>query len=260
MNLLKRAFSRGRLCVTVPACLAALLLIGLPFFFYLRFLILFTVMLLILTALFFALRITNRRRCRILSAAVLVLGLVFLLYFTSVQVRITAHDRGNVQGATAPNCLIVFGCQVKGDEPSAMLEQRLRAALEYLQRVPDSVAVLTGYHGTKDRLSEAECMYRWLTDRGIDPSRLIRDERSANTAENVVNSLALLRERDETIRSVAVVSTGFHLYRIETLCQRENVAVTCVAAEIPGSIFFRANSYIREFCSITFMYVREILT
>ena len=90
--------------------------------------------------------------------------------------------------------VVVLGCEVKGERPSRMLTARMDAAIEYLQEHPGLHCVLSGGKGENEKISEAECMFRYMTARGIAPERLIRENRSVSTRENLRFSLQKLRE------------------------------------------------------------------
>ena len=44
--------------------------------------------------------------------------------------------------------------------------------------------VLTGGQGYGEEITEAACMYAYLTEHGVDPQRLILEEHAGNTSEN----------------------------------------------------------------------------
>lgn len=108
--------------------------------------------------------------------------------------------------------LIVLGCQVRGQTPSLLLSYRIQAAADYLAANPSAVAVLSGGRGDGEDISEAECMLRSLTAKGIDPGRLYLEDRSSSTQENLSFSKALM-EREGLGGPVVVVSNDFHIYR-----------------------------------------------
>lgn len=112
--------------------------------------------------------------------------------------------RGDPGGET----LIVLGTTVNGTEPSPLLKLRLDAAVEYLNTYPDAVCIVTGGKGDAENLSEAECMYNYLTAAGIDPSRITTEDRATSTVENLCNVRTML-DTDE----VDILSSDFHLYR-----------------------------------------------
>ena len=78
-------------------------------------------------------------------------------------------------GADEPEAeyLIVLGAGVNGSVPSLSLRERLEAALAYLERYPQAVAILSGAQGSGEDITEAQCMFDWLTARGIDENRLL---------------------------------------------------------------------------------------
>ena len=76
-----------------------------------------------------------------------------------------------------------------------MLQERLDAALKYLDDHKDTICVLSGGKGSDESISEAECMYRYMTERGIDPTKLIREDKSTTTRENLLFSMELLAGR-----------------------------------------------------------------
>ena len=67
---------------------------------------------------------------------------------------------------------IVLGCSVRGKKPSRILTERLDAAKDYLEENPQAIAVLSGGQGADEDISEAECMYEYLSAHGITPERL----------------------------------------------------------------------------------------
>lgn len=106
--------------------------------------------------------------------------------------------------------IIVLGAQVRGDRVSIALENRLEAALAYLEENPNTMAVLSGGQGPGENISEAQAMYDWLTEKGIGGSRLIPEDVSTDTWENMVNSRAKIGTNRV---SVGIVTNNFHVYR-----------------------------------------------
>ena len=120
--------------------------------------------------------------------------------------------------------LIVLGAQVKGEQPSRALLRRLEAAERYLKENPDTVAVLSGGKGDGEDITEAECMYRYFTGQGIDASRLILEDSSTSTAENLTFSAGKIAEyfgEDGGMsRKTGLLSNNFHVYRARLLAEK----------------------------------------
>ena len=90
--------------------------------------------------------------------------------------------RGEADNSAVPvDAVIVLGAGVNGEEPSAALWSRIRAAEDYLETRPDIPVVLSGGQGPGEAISEAEAMRRalWSED-GAENSRLLLEEKSAN--------------------------------------------------------------------------------
>ena len=117
---------------------------------------------------------------------------------------------GGMDGKGDPNgeILIVLGTTVNGTEPSPMLRQRLDAAVEYLNAHPDTACIVTGGKGDEHNLSEAQCMWNYLTAAGIEESRITQEDRATSTVENLRNVRSML-DTDE----VTILSSDFHLFR-----------------------------------------------
>ena len=108
------------------------------------------------------------------------LGMVLLFILLIVTVETAGMIRSAANRAPENTTAVVLGCSVKGERPSRVLSERLCAAYEYLNRNPKAVCVLSGGQGDGEEISEAECMYRYLTGRGIDGARLLLEDRSGN--------------------------------------------------------------------------------
>ena len=108
------------------------------------------------------------------------------------------------------DCIIVLGAKVNGTEPSGALAQRIDAAAEYLMANPDTVCIASGGQGDDEGISEAECIRRYLINYGIDPERVLLEDKSTNTLTNIENSLKLLPEGAENI---GIVTNDFHIFR-----------------------------------------------
>jgi uncharacterized SAM-binding protein YcdF (DUF218 family) len=106
--------------------------------------------------------------------------------------------------------IIVLGAHVDGTRPTLALLERIRRALEYLEENPRTKAVLSGGKGEGEQVSEAQAMYCYLTEHGIDGERLLLEEHSTNTKENLAFSLNLLGDQPY---SVGVVTNNFHVFR-----------------------------------------------
>ena len=155
--------------------------------------------------------------------------------------------------------VLVAGAGIDGDQPQLMLQYRLEKALAYLRENPESRAILCGGFGSGKQFSEAEVMYRWLSARGIDGGRLIREDASTDTRESFINAAQLLRQEGVAPGSrIVVVSTGFHLYRCRYLAEKNGCTAACLEADLPQIPFLWVAYHLREFGSVVIMYAESL--
>ena len=116
--------------------------------------------------------------------------------------------------------LVVLGAGLRPDGyPSETLRFRLEAALRYMDENPETTCIVSGGQGFGEPLTEADAMAEYLVARGMDESRITKEELSTTTAENVLNSSELI----EPGASVAVVTNDFHLYRALRIAEKNGL-------------------------------------
>ena len=170
--------------------------------------------------------IRTSRAARAFFCVIAALAVVFIIISAVVSVLMikAANDK-----PTDPAAIIVLGCRVHGENPSPMLMQRISAACRYLEEYPEAVAVASGGKGEDELISEAECIKRQLEKRGISSERIIIEDNSTNTRENMAFSKALLEERGIS-GEIAIVSNEYHLRRAKTIAKKQGLDVKCCAA------------------------------
>ncbi len=148
--------------------------------------------------------------------------------------------------------VVVLGAGVNGTTPSLSLRERLDAAYDYLEAHPEAVCVVSGGQGGGEDITEAECMYRDLTARGISPDRVWKEEQATNTRENLALSLALIQERTgEAPDHIGLVSSEYHLYRAEQFARELGITASGIPATTSW-ISLRVNYFLREIAAVWF--------
>lgn len=168
---------------------------------------------------------SGRGRALLLAASV-VPAAVVMCFFAALFSTVSA----SVTTAEGQNTVIVLGCAVYGEKPSSMLNARIEAAYEYLAENPGSIAVLAGGQGSDEDISEAQCMFNILTGLGIDVDRLILEDKSTDTNENISFSKKLI-EQNGLSRSVAIVTSDFHLKRAMMIAKKNGLSAAGISAE-----------------------------
>jgi len=177
------------------------------------------------------------------SAKVTVLAAVavFIMTESFIVSRMFQSYDGNL------DYLIVLGAQVKGETVSRVLAERLDQAVSYLDEHEGTIVIVSGGKGEGELITEAEAMYRYLVDKGIDKERIYKEIWSTNTEENIRNSARLVSDSGA---EVGLVTSDFHLYRSEQLAKKAGLTnVYGIAAQ--SNIGLLPNYLLREFLAVT---------
>ncbi|MDE6922475.1 MAG: YdcF family protein [Oscillospiraceae bacterium] len=167
----------------------------------------------------------QRKKRHWLAALLVLLGLGLVL-FGALEVVIALHSQNRVMEDPPPKVMVIFGCQMRRDGPSILLRDRLDTALAYWEEHPGIKIVVTGGKGDDEHVSEARGMYDYLTAHGVDGGNIYMEDQSRNTWQNVSYTFQLMeREGWSLTDDVLLVSSGFHLARIEMLWDRVRAGI-----------------------------------
>ena len=117
---------------------------------------------------------------------------------------------------SAKHAVVVFGCPVnaKTGAPTPALTRRLEQALTEAKKDPSAVLVVSG-GAAHNRFPESVAMRDWLVQRGVDPARILVEDRSSDTIENAENVAAMLQGGG--VKRVTVVTERYHERRAHLL-------------------------------------------
>jgi len=108
------------------------------------------------------------------------------------------------------DCLIIFGCHLK-----PLLDERLECAIKILKSKKIDTILLTGGIGVNGNFNESEYMKKALLNFGIAENKILVDDKSTTTEENIVNSIQILRDNNLiNNKKIVLVSNQAHLRRI----------------------------------------------
>lgn len=164
-----------------------------------------------------------------MTALVILIGCVVLLACVlSAMMAAAALKKPMQEEAT----VIVLGAKINDRSPSLMLKGRLDAAYDYLKTHPEAMCVVSGGQGIDEICSEAEAMADYLMEKGIAAERLLLENQSTNTYENLQFSMELIREQGLS-ENVVIATQEFHQYRAATLAKwagaSDVAALTCLS-------------------------------
>lgn len=154
-------------------------------------------------------------------------GLCFLMYIALTLREIYVAGKTDF---ASQEVVIVLGCRVRGDEPSTALVKRTNAAYAFLLNNPNAVAILSGGQGKDESLSEAACMQKLLYDRGILKDRLILEDKSTSTEENIRFSTEIMSALGMK-KEAAIATSEYHQKRAAQICKKYGLKTIPVSSK-----------------------------
>lgn len=185
----------------------------------------------------------RRKMKKFLVGCGIILGAITFLAIVETGCIVSANLKKPAENATA----VVLGCRVYGERASLSLVERLEAAYDYLVENPKAACVVSGGQGSGENISEAECMYRWLVEKGIDEKRIYKEDRSTSTEENIAFSKYVIKENGLN-ENIAIVTSEYHSYRAGVLANKNGISY----GTAPGktAIWLFPTFYVRELYGI----------
>ncbi len=189
--------------------------------------------------------------CSLVKRNVLVipvwLKIVFWSIFAVGMIVFVILEGCVISGMTSKpeeNCdyVIVLGAQVRGTRITKSLARRLDAALEYYQNNPDATIIVSGGQGRGEDISEAAAMAGYLTEKGVPADKIILEDKSTNTNENLEFSIELIGNKDAR---VAIVTNNFHIFRAVGIAKAKGLSNVCGVPAASDEILF-INYCVRE--------------
>ena len=190
------------------------------------------------------------------EAATNLLALVYF-YVECMLLGVMAANIYAVRHEPAPDrdFLIVLGCAVRRDgTPTPLLRARLDRALAFREKQmaltgKDPVFVASGGQGADEVISESECIKRYLLSRGISEERILMEDQSASTFENMKFSREKILEADPEGKGKTAFSTnGYHVFRSGILAGQAGLKAEGMGAGTRW--YFWPNAAVREFIGI----------
>lgn len=181
-----------------------------------------------------------------ITGVLFVAGVVLTVVF-SYQMYAHAHHEPD-----KTTTLVVLGGRVYGTSPSLMLRERLEAAYDYLEDHPDVDCVVSGGQGENEDISEAQCMFDYLVDKGIDNHRIYKEDRSTSTRENLLFSKEII-EKNNLPDRITIVTNEFHQYRAYLIAR--NLGLETYAISGKTALWLFPTYYTRELFGLIYQFV-----
>ena len=149
--------------------------------------------------------------------------------------------------------VIIHGCKIgKDGKPLPLLRGRIDRALTFAKRQEEKtgkhlIFIPSGGQGEDECISEGQCIANYLASQGVPPERMLVEERSASTLENMEFSKAII-DRKKRGAKVAFSTTNYHVFRSGVLAKKAGLEAQGMGGETKW--YFWPNAFIREFAAL----------
>jgi len=168
--------------------------------------------------------------------------LLFLFLFITVEGCIILGGIVIQSQDIKPDYIMVLGAGIYEDgSPTPTLEKRLLWSIDYAARYPEAYIVVTGGQGRTEPVPEGRAMAEYLISKGINPGRIIIEDKSTSTMENFKFSKELIDDS----KKIVFVTNDFHVLRSTMLARRNGLDAYGYGTPTPGIVL--VNCYLREF-------------
>ncbi|WP_433166884.1 ElyC/SanA/YdcF family protein [Kribbella sp. CA-247076] len=176
-----------------------------------------------------------------------------LTYFSFLFVCFLAYAfvYSRVRSARKVDFIVVLGSGLRGSTVPPLLASRLDRARQVYDRMVRRgrapVIITSGGQGPDEDVPESHAMASYLIERGVPADRVLREDRSTSTWENLTFSHDLMVARRPQYRCL-IVTNNFHAFRAALTARRAKVNGQVVGS--PTARYYWPTATIREFVAI----------
>lgn len=171
---------------------------------------------------------------------------LFLIFLVVIIVILSAMVPTGLEEVSV---LIILGACVRGKIITGSLQKRLDKGVEYLRSHENTNVIVSGGKGIGEEVTEAFAMKEYLIGKGINPERIVVEELSHSTEENLKYSLNYIKKANE---KVGIVTNNFHIYRSVKLAKQIGYKdVVGIGAGTDPVLFL--NYLVREFFAVVYL-------
>jgi len=138
--------------------------------------------------------------------------------------------------------IIVLGAGIKGKQVTPLLASRIDKGIELLKYNPNAKLILSGGMGPGEDIPEGVAMADYAKQNGVYEEKIIIEDKSKNTYENLLFSSKLM---DKENPKIALVTTSYHVFRALVFAKKLNIP--CIGYGSKTKWYFTLNALIREY-------------
>ena len=106
------------------------------------------------------------------------------------------------------------------------------------------IFIPSGGKGNDEIISEAQAMKNYLIEQGINKNKIILEDKSTNTYENIRNSNKIIKEENKKA-NIAFSTTNYHVFRTGIIAANQKILMEGIGSKTKA--YYWINAFIREF-------------
>jgi uncharacterized SAM-binding protein YcdF (DUF218 family) len=175
------------------------------------------------------------------------LGFVFWLLTLLVYFAVLLRSHDQVDAAFRPELIVILGASTPNAQPSPTLVERLKLGHKLALVSPEAMIVVSGGVDFRQTVSEAQVMKDYLLRLGLAESRIVMEDESTSTYENLLFTARKLQTLNVGQQArMMLVTSDFHTLRSELIAARVGWKEVISAGAITP-LYMRYNAWIREY-------------
>lgn len=177
--------------------------------------------------------------------------LLFVILLVILAVELPIITAGFLTQPQSGDVIIILGAKLIGSEPSTMLRLRLEEGLRLYQLGYAPVFIVSGAQGKDEDISEARAMKQYLINHGVEEERILIEDQSFNTYQNLVNSQKIMNQQG--MKKSIIVSNSSHIRRALLIAHNLQMNATASAAPMADNAYLTTKQYLREGAAMAYI-------
>lgn len=137
------------------------------------------------------------------------------------------------QQSLQPDYAVLLGAGLDHGKPTEELVRRMELALDWMEQNADTILIASGGDPANQGITEASVMTAWLLEHGADPDRLLAEEQSRNTRENLLYSRKVAQEHGLKADNILILTSEYHQTRAQFLARRIGQNAAGISCQTP---------------------------
>ncbi|HEY4571177.1 MAG TPA: YdcF family protein [Kribbella sp.] len=181
----------------------------------------------------------------------LLFGILTYVSFLFLCFLVYAFVYSRVRSSRKIDFVVVLGAGLRGSRVPPLLAGRLDRTKRVYDRAArrgrPPVIITSGGQGPDEDIPESHAMATYLIERGVPADRILREDKSTSTWENLTFSRELMIQRQPRYRCL-IVTNNFHAFRAALTARKAKINGQVVGS--PTAAYYWPTATIREFVAV----------